>query len=81
MEIAAVSQGAATLAAALVAAVAAVSSLVVTTIAAYRCEMREAQRQALLPHLALLADAIHQTVATSFNQQKAPEFRSWWSHA
>lgn len=71
METIAVSQEAATFAAALIAAVAAVGSLVVTTIAAYRREMRDAQRQALQPHLAVLADAIHQTVATSFNQQKA----------
>lgn len=80
MEVAAVSQGTATFAAALVAAVAAVSSLVVTTIAAYRREMRDAQRQALQPHLALLADAIHQTVATSFNQQKArtPQAADRW---
>lgn len=80
MEIFAVSQASATFAAALIAAVAAVSSLVVTTIAAYRREMRDAQRQALQPHLAPLADAIHQTVATSFNQQKArtPQAADRW---
>jgi hypothetical protein len=61
----------ATLAAAAVAAVAATLSLLVTTVAAYRREGREAQRAALQPHLAALADGIHQTVATSFTQQKA----------
>lgn len=60
----------ATLAAAAVAAVAATLSLLVTTLAAYRREGREAQRAALQPHLAALADGIHQTVATSFTQQK-----------
>jgi hypothetical protein len=71
LEIAAVTEGTATLAAAIVAAIAAVASLGVTTFSAYRREMRNAQRDALQPHLASLANAIHQTVATSFNQQKA----------
>jgi hypothetical protein len=71
VEIAAVSQGTATLAAAIVAAVAGVASLVVTTVSGYRREMRAAQRDALQPYLSSLADAIHQTVATSFNQQRA----------
>lgn len=61
----------ATLAAAAVAAVAATVSLLVTTIAAYHREGREAQRTALQPHLSALADGIHQTVATSFTQHKA----------
>lgn len=60
-----------TLAAAVIAAVAAIGSLVVTTISGYRREGREAQRAALQPHLAPLADAIHQTVATSSMQHKA----------
>jgi hypothetical protein len=81
LPIGAVSEATATLAAASIAAVAGIATLVVTTVSAYRREMRDAQREALQPYLASLADAIHQTVATSFNQQKAKSAQSgerWW---
>lgn len=71
LQIAVVSQGTATLAAAFVAALAAVASLAATAISAYRREGREAQREAIRPYLGPLAEAIHQTVAMSSNQQKA----------
>jgi hypothetical protein len=60
----------ATLIAALIAAVAAVGSLVVTIITAGRRERRDTHRKALETELPDLADGLHQVVATSFTQHR-----------
>lgn len=60
----------ATLIAALIAAVAAVGSLIITIITAGRRERRDAHRNALETELPDLANGLHQVVATSFTQHR-----------
>jgi hypothetical protein len=60
----------ATLIAALIAAVAAAGSLVVSIITAGRRERRDNHRRALEAELPDLADGLHQVVATSFTQHR-----------